>query len=502
MSLFSNLLGNLGFDAASALPPLAVPKVRGGQTSYAPHSRSIEPSKAVLQPGDRRVAGTDLTTYRTLPTTKATIREFAATSPDLSAAKFAYLRVAITQGYKIKAFSPEGEFDEDATRMAYQLVTRMDVLPDYANQGFSTTPSVRSLAEAFGGELITDGACAAELVLNKQRIPERIQPISVTKLKFYEEGKALRPVQLVGSEEVNLDIPTFFYTSLDQNLTTAYADSPFEPAVQAVLADASFTNSLRRALQRVILPRLNVTMGYEAILKLIPPEDRADPARLVLALRALQKETETTVNGLNPEDALVNFDAIKYEYLKGGTGEASSLIDTIQRILNSKTSTGAKTLPSILGHSNGSQTLASSETLMFIKSADGAIRVKLNELFSRIFTLAVRLTGHDCYVRFEYDPIDLRPVNELEAFMAQKQSRILEQLSLGLITTAEACIDLTGRLPRKGYEELAGTMFKSNKPDPSGNMYSNNATGGGGNSTTGNSNQSDAPTNRRAGNKV
>lgn len=80
---------------------------------------------------------------------------------------------------------------------------------------------------------------------------------------------------------------------------------------------------------------------------------------------------------------------------------------------------------------------------------------------SRAFTLGVRLLGYDVYVQFEFEPIDLRPSTELEAFRAQKQSRILDLLSLGLVSDEEASIDLTGRLPPKGYENKSGTMFRS-----------------------------------------
>jgi hypothetical protein len=76
-----------------------------------------------------------------------------------------------------------------------------------------------------------------------------------------------------------------------------------------------------------------------------------------------------------------------------------------------------------------------------------------------MFTLAVRLMGMDVYVNFEYEPIDLRPDNELLAFKQTKQMMTLEQLSLGLITDEEASLILTGKLPPAGYKPLSGTMF-------------------------------------------
>jgi hypothetical protein len=480
---------------------IATPKVSPGQAGYGSYAKTTTPSPSILAKVDRRPFDTDLMTLRSQQNTKAVLRLYSQVSPDLSGALFAYLRVAITQGYKVKARNAQtGEFDEESTRIAYQILGRMNTLPDYVTYGFSPTPSIRSVAEALGKEIILTGACAMELVLDKGRMPERLAPISTTQIFFYEEGKGLRPVQRVGGTEIDLDIATFFYVSLDQDLLTTDSASPLEASVQPTLADTSFTNDLRRALRRVILPRLNTSIDYEKLLKLLPPSIRNDADKLYAEINKLKTDVEGKINTLNPEDALVGFDATTHSYINGGTGEATALITAVQDILNSKVATGAKTLPSVLGHGNGSQTTASSETLLFIKSADGAIRVKLNEMFSKALTLGVRLAGKDVIVDFEYDPIDLRPETELAAFRAQKQSLVLEQLSLGLISTAEASIELTGKLPRAGYQELAGTFFAAKKPDPNGNMYSGTSTGGSGQTAVGQDTKSTAPTNVRAGN--
>ena len=141
--------------------------------------------------------------------------------------------------------------------------------------------------------------------------------------------------------------------------------------------------------------------------------------------------------------------------------------------------TGTKTMPTILGHGSASANIASAEALMYMKTADGLIRQKLNEMYSRLLTLAVRLFGLDVYVEFEYEDIDLRPKNEVETFKALKQSRVLELLSLGLISDEEASIQLTGNLPPAGYEKKSGTGFRANTSiQPAGDGY-NGATNSG-----------------------
>ena len=131
---------------------------------------------------------------------------------------------------------------------------------------------------------------------------------------------------------------------------------------------------------------------------------------------------------------------------------------------DSMLSTGTKTPPTVLGHHKSSSNVSSTEALLFLKQVEGSLQFKLNEMYSRILTLAVRLVGFDCYVEFKYEPINLRPDMELEAFRAQKQSRVLELLSLGLMTDEQASLDLTGDLPPEDYTPLSGTFFKSQNP--------------------------------------
>jgi hypothetical protein len=80
-----------------------------------------------------------------------------------------------------------------------------------------------------------------------------------------------------------------------------------------------------------------------------------------------------------------------------------------------------------------------------------------------------------------------------------KQSRILEQLSLGLISDEEACIQLTGRLPVDGAQPLSGTFFHNNK-SPNSNAYSNTSQGQG--STTNQTLKPDTPTNPKSDKKA
>lgn len=460
-----------GVSAAMQLPPPAEPKVKPKQQSYPGYVRSTKPSESVIPRTDLNLASTQALTLRTTSSdTREIIRKLTKATPDLSAAVWAYARTVVTPTYTATARNLDGTFNREATVLLHSLLQRFDVLHDY-NDGFSGIWSMRALSESLVGELVRYGACSFELVLDKARLPRTLSPVSVLQIQFREDDRWLAPVQRVGSEEIDLDYPTFFYSSLDQDLLEAYADSPLEPAIQAVLADHQFFDDLQRLVRRALHPRLDVDIDYEKFVRTIPPDVLADQEGRKAYVDGVIQQITDLVNGLNPEDALVHFDFIKFAYLNHGTASPASEEETLLSLSRSRVSAGAKTLPSILGHGDANQNLASAEAMLFMKSA-GAVQGRINDLYSRALTLALRLMGEDVAVRFAYDPINLRPEDELEAFRAMRQDRILSQLSYGFITDDEASIQLTGSVTPAGFTPLSGTMFYSGSGGVSANPYS------------------------------
>jgi hypothetical protein len=461
-----------------ALPPAPTPKVKNKQVSFPSYLTNTKPSETALPVPDRRTATLDLTTYRAGASTRQVMRDFIAVNPDLAAAAFAYARVAISDTYTIVARNTDGTFNRDATALAQEICSRIDILGNY-DDGFSGVGSIRSTSESLIKELCTYGAMSGELVLDKARLPRGIVPISVATLEFLPDTKikGLRPRQTIGGEKIDLDQPTFLYCALDQVLLEAYSASPFEPAIQPSLFSLEFMNDLRRIVKRAIHPRLNFKIDEDKFRKWLPPEISSSQEKLTEHMNTVISQIDDIVAGLNPEDALVFFDTIGVEYLNNGNQSLDAEYNALNGIMDAKVATGAKTLPSILGHGSGSQNIASSETLMFMKNAAG-MQGKLNEFYSRAFTLAVRLFGQDVVVEFKYAPIDLRPDTELEAFKAMKQSRLLELLSLGFLEDDDASVQLTGKVTPSGFKPLSGTGFFTPPPAAAGGGNPNSNSSG------------------------
>lgn len=457
-------LGTSGVDlnALATIAPQPLPtKVSNKQLTLPSFLTTATPSpESPLVRKDRLLANKDITDYRTGADSRQVIRDFSRSDPNLSAAVTAYIRTGITSGYTAIARNLDGTVNPEATQVLAQIIARMNVLNDYTI-GFDDGRSIRSLSESWAREIFTMGAMCGELVLDKLRLPSHIHPIASSQVRLYPstDAKKLVPKQYLAGQYIDLDVPTFFMVTLDEELTDPYPISPIEPAIQAVLASAEFLNDMRRIVKKAIHPRVVVTIEEEKFKKNIPLEFQNDTTAINTYMASVVSDLETKMQGLKPEEAIIMFDTMGISVVDHGNTNLSNEYEVIQGMFDARVASGAKTLPTILGKSDGTSNTASAEVLVFLKFVEGTVWAKLNEMFSKMFTLAVRLLGNDVYVEFRYNEIDLKPASELESFKAMKQSRMLALLSLGLITDEEASIQLTGQLPPAGAPKLSGTNF-------------------------------------------
>lgn len=460
---FGGLLRNT-LRAAVTLPPQELPKGKRGQRTYPSFLKSASPSESVITKTDRAAATTSPVSSRTTGTTKSLLRELCYTNPALSGALSAYLRTGIPNDYTLYAQNPDGSFNRDATQAALEILTRINLVQNCAD-GFSGMWTLQTLAEALGKELILEGAANMELVLDKALVPAYFAPVADSTIHMIPDKasqfKWLRPIQRIGSVDIDLDVPTFFRVQLDADLLDATTNSPLEAALQPTFFSAQFMLDVSRVIRRAVYPRMDVVVDFDKLKDSAPPEAQFDAEELKKYQDTVLGDLQSTIDDLEPEQALVHLDYIKPEYLTRGNVSLDRELDVLQGMANSQQATGAKVMPSVLGFGGGTQNIASTESMLFMKNANGMVRVKLNEIFSRGFTMALRLLGYDVSAVFAFDEIDLRPATELESFRQMKQSRILDQLSLGFISDDEACLALTGRLTPVGYTPRSGTMFRA-----------------------------------------
>ncbi len=453
------------FSATTAMPPLPSTKVSGKQRALPSFLATAKPSDSKLPNQDLDLANIDISALRSGRSTPEVLNKLAKSSPDLSAAVAAGTRMAVTTG-KLIVTNPDGTPNADGILLGQQLMRRFNV-SNPTGVGFNPYRSMRSVSESLSRELQLYGSCGLELVLDSARLPEGLQPVSITKLKFRAKKNRLIPVQVNGSEEIVLDIPTFFYVALDQDLTQAYSDSPVQASLQPLIASNDFMNDLRRVFRRAIHPRQKVVIDEQKWRSNVPADVLYDPDKLTEFMNTTISDIESKINGLSPEDAMVYFDTLDFAIVTNKDQALSEEYKTLASILDGKMASGTKTAGIVLNHASAaSQNIASTSSMLFVKSVESAVQAKLNEIYSRMFTVAIRLFGLDVVAEFKYKEIDLRPDLELEAFKSMRQSRILEQLSIGAITDIEAVLDLTGSIPPPGYKSLSGTMFRTGVANP------------------------------------
>ena len=467
--MFERLKSFFHIEAATQLPPVAPIKGKPGARSFPAFFTSTKPSSGTIPQPDRQLVNKNVLDYRASSTTRQVILDLVASSPELSNAVYTAVRLGVPERYVAVARDMDGTVNEDFTRLLQSLIARFDVIGDPL-EGYVGYGSLKSCSEAMARDLVMFGQMACELVLDKSRLPYRLQPISSTVIQFEPDGNGVRPFQKVGDTKFDLDVPTVAIIQLDSNLLSPYATSPMETALKAVVFSEMFMADLTRVMRRAIHPRILVQASEESIRKHLSPEAQVDEEKARAEMNSIIADIENKVNGLSPEDALIYLDSLNFS-VETPVGPGDSY-ETLRDISNAKLASGSKTLPSVLGLESGSSSsnIASTEVAIYLRSVDSSVRQKLNEMYSRLFSTAIRLMGCDGYVTFEYEALSIRPSQELEAFAQTRQMRIMEQLETGMLTDVEACLMLTGKLPPPGYKPLSGTMFRSNKQAAGANL--------------------------------
>lgn len=407
---------------------------------------------------------TDIASIRTSANAYEAMRALVKISGDVAMAVTSYVRLANTE-LRFKVYDGTHQLSPDGMLMLRSWISTLTYLSDYT-YGYDDRMPLTGISESMLMEIMLTGACALELVLDKSRLPFRLQPISPSKLKWriseLDIGNGLThkiiPWQQAQGATIMLDVPTFFTARLDHDVTLTYPKPPMESALNAAVFSAEVMQDIRKVVRRSGHSRLLVTLDTEQLVKAAPLDARGDASKMQAWMEEVRASLETQIAGLNPESGLVVFDTVSATYLNSEIG-ASADYSPMMDIVDGQLSTALRTPPSILGkRMGGSQSVSSSESLLFLKHVEG-LHKPVEAVLSRAMTLAMRLLGFDGYVEAKYCPVNLRPKEELEAFAQMKQARVLELLSYGFLTDQEAAEELGTGMMSPTAVPLSGTGF-------------------------------------------
>lgn len=448
---------------ASGLPPIVLPSRLGGAARVRTPASQVQSGSALTKDSINR-ANTPIANYRQTRSAPDLMRILAAGNALASTAGLNLVALADT-GVQLKAYnSLSQEFSREGLLAAELIVSGINTSSDYS-KGYADKKSLPCLIESLLREVSLTGGCGVELVLDKHRIPDRLEIFDYSEVNWISNGRGGKyPQQKPKTgEAVDLNYPTIFIGEAFKSAAEKYATPFMASGAQSLFQLESFLEDSWRVIRMAGEPRLTASLDYEQLVRSAPANVQNDPVKLAAFLEDARSQIETLLSGLEPAEAIVAYNQV--ELGKIDTGNEKKDFSELMGVYTGMAASALKSNASILGlrSSSGSQNVASTESFISTLTAR-RLQLPVEEVLSRALTLATRLLGVDCYIEVEFKPIQLRPTTELEAFRAMRQNRVLELLSLGRITDDEAQVELgLGSIP-EAAEELTGTGFYGSKP--------------------------------------
>lgn len=403
---------------------------------------------------------TDIFTSRSTYDSRSLMKEMFKHDPDVSATVSAYLTIAATEPIML-VYDAEGNLSKDGVKLLEQLLVALTTRVDYS-LGFQLKPTLRALCEEFRYMTLLRGAIGAELVLNKMYLPTEVRLIDPSSVKWTEKAPGqYKPSQEVQGQNAptNLDLPTVFWSFFRRDPTEIYTYSTFVAAINTIAARQQVINDLYRIMNITGFPRMELEVMEDVLVKNAPANVRDNAASLRTWMEERLKEIGQAFSSIRADQAYVHTDAVQPKIMNsekpGATLDISKVIET----LNAQNQAALKTVSTVIGRGESGVNTASVEARVFSLNAD-ALNDPIEEILSGILTLAIRLNGFDGRVEVSFRPAELRPETELEPQLSLRQTRLLTDLSLGLITDEYYHLKMYGRLPPDGTVALSGTGFQ------------------------------------------
>lgn len=248
-----------------------------------------------------------------------------------------------------------------------------------------------------------------------------------------------------GRQLVPLNTETFFWSVIDQTPKKPYGLAPYSTALMEVIRDLALIQDLNDAVHNAAWPRLEVGVDMINLHKVaVEVYKITDPVKAATWVQARFNEVVDYVKKLQAGDNIVHHATAKPNTIQPGsfTGLEGVLNFLRQRIVQS-----LKTLPTLLGISDGgTQNYTSVEWQIYAAGLE-ALASMVDELIWKIASLHVRLMGSDSEVVIERTPVrttdalveaNTKNVEINNAMMLEK---------MGYESHEEACRKLTGHTP-------------------------------------------------------
>lgn len=433
----------------------ANPKGVGSTPTY----NAQNPDQLLTVPNYREHT-TDIFNSRASDDSRTLLQNLFKHDPDVSASVNAYLTVASSAEPWWVVKDPQGQLDSQGQDQVNLIIQSLFTKYDYS-LGFQLKPDMASFFNELRYMLLLRGGIGTELILDKTMVPTELRHIDLSTVQWREtESGKLKPVQLPAgsSDEINLDIPTFFVNFLKRDPTGVYSYSPFVSAINTIAARQQIVNDLYRIMRKTGYPRMHIEVVEEVLRKNAPPVARQDEAEMNTWMQARLQEIATNVATLSVDQAFVHTDAVQPSMMNERSPGVAVDITPMIEMFNDQNQAALKTMATIIGRGDKGVNTASVESRIFSMHAD-ALNMPISQFMSEVLTLALRMAGSQSRVEFGFDKVELRPDLELEPQRTMKQNRLLMLLSEGLISDNDFHWEMFGQPKPANIQELSGTKF-------------------------------------------
>jgi hypothetical protein len=402
----------------------------------------------------------DVTTQRLAYDSQSLMETMFVNDPDVSAAVNAYQTVAATEPvFHVKNF--DGTFNPAGARALSNIWDTLNHNLDL-RAGYQRKTSLFSTCDQLRYMGLLRGACAIELVCDANLVPTELRMIDPTSIRWVEDIPGLyKPIQFAYGlgEPISMDIPTFFWAYHRCSPKSIYPTSPFVAAINTICARQQIMNDLYKIMQATGMPRLNVKVLEAVLTNACPPNIAADPDLKRGWINTQLNNISNAFNNLQPDQAIVMTDAVQVSMLNEKMPAAAMNIEPLIRVLDAQNQAALKSVSVVLGRGESGVNTSSTEARIFSMNAD-ALNVPVAEILSRTMTVALQLQGFPVIVHTHFMPSELRPKTELEPMLMVKQQRLLQLLSLGLISDERFYLEMFNSYPPPGSAKLSGTNFQ------------------------------------------
>lgn len=437
---------------------LVIKKQPKNATSITTTFNPQQPSQILTVPAYREHLAV-LYDDRTSKNSRDLLKDLFKNDPDVSAAVGSYLTMADTPlSFLVKDVNDQ--VDPNATAQLMQMIRALTRVTDYT-QGFQLKLNLQMMCQEFRYMLLLRGAIAAELVFDKLLVPNRLQLVDVDSLRWYETNPGQpKPGQLVPgvTDPIMLDIPSFFVAFHRRDPTSLYPSSDFVSVINTSAARQQVINDLYRIMQVTGYPRISLKVLEEVLMKGAPANVKDSQDQLVAWANKMLQSIADSFGALRADQPFAHFDGVEPSVINEKNPGAGMSITDVISVLNAQNQAALKTMATILGRGTGTTQVAAAEVRIAAMNAD-QINVPLKQLFDQALTFLLNSYGVQGFVECRFAPAELRPDLELEPQRVLKQSRLLQDLSLGNITDEEYHLWSFGRLPPAGAKPLSGTGF-------------------------------------------